>query len=144
MTYKLNEKQQKWIDALRSGEYEQGQNCLQSHRAAGDRFCCLGVACKVAQEAGVKVSTDDHDYLVGGTLHSQSWTREYFGFKNGVGDFPKEGAQIAKDGSAIAGELSCLTELNDHGYTFEDIADFVEEHPEWIFCEESLVEVEDE
>lgn len=35
-----------WTDALRSGKYEQG-SCLL--RSAMKRFCCLGVACEVAE-----------------------------------------------------------------------------------------------
>lgn len=144
MTYKLNEKQQQWIDALRSGEYKQGHNCLQSHRDGGDRFCCLGVACAVADKEGVRVVKDDENYIVGGTLWQQSSVRDYFAFKSTTGDFPKEGAQPSKDDNTPARKLSCLTELNDDGYTLEDIADFVEQHPEWIFETETLVEVEDE
>lgn len=34
---------QKWIAALRSGKYKKGINAL--HR--GNRYCCLGVACKL-------------------------------------------------------------------------------------------------
>lgn len=33
----------KWVKALRSGRYEQGQSCLKQ----GDRFCCLGVLCQI-------------------------------------------------------------------------------------------------
>lgn len=33
-----------WLDALRSGEYQQGEG----HLRAGDKFCCLGVACDLA------------------------------------------------------------------------------------------------
>lgn len=32
-----------WVEALRSGEYQQGRNALR----ADDRFCCLGVLCDV-------------------------------------------------------------------------------------------------
>lgn len=35
---------QKWINALRSGEYAQGRTHLQD---GGNTFCCLGVACKI-------------------------------------------------------------------------------------------------
>jgi len=31
------------VDALRSGKYQQGRECLQRN----DKFCCLGVACDV-------------------------------------------------------------------------------------------------
>lgn len=33
----------KWIEALRSGEYEQGKHLFEADGA----FCCLGVLCKV-------------------------------------------------------------------------------------------------
>lgn len=40
---------QKWIDALRSGEYQQGRGRLCGSGA----FCCLGVLCDLhAQETG--------------------------------------------------------------------------------------------
>ena len=35
-----------WVEALRSGEYEQGVGALHE----GDAFCCLGVACEVYQK----------------------------------------------------------------------------------------------
>lgn len=34
---------QKWVEALRSGEYKQGRGRFQSNEG----YCCLGVACKV-------------------------------------------------------------------------------------------------
>lgn len=33
----------KWVAALRSGEYEQGKGRLRE----GDKFCCLGVLCDI-------------------------------------------------------------------------------------------------
>lgn len=33
--------QRKWLEALESGEYKQGEGLLRSH---DDRYCCLGVA----------------------------------------------------------------------------------------------------
>jgi hypothetical protein len=38
------EVQKKWVDALRSGKFEQGQGFL--HKSDG-KMCCLGVACEV-------------------------------------------------------------------------------------------------
>lgn len=35
------EVKQAWLEALRSGEYKQGQDWLRD----GDQFCCLGVLC---------------------------------------------------------------------------------------------------
>lgn len=43
------ELKQKWLDALRSGKYKQGRKALHSDKYEdGDRYCCLGVLCKVA------------------------------------------------------------------------------------------------
>ena len=35
----------KWVAALRSGKYKQGQNALMTEEGT---YCCLGVACRVA------------------------------------------------------------------------------------------------
>lgn len=38
-----------WVKALRSGDYIQGQmRLLQSSPYEGPRYCCLGVACEIA------------------------------------------------------------------------------------------------
>jgi len=49
---------QKWVDALRSGKYIQGRNQLAyvTSETGENRYCCLGVACELAIENGVKLS----------------------------------------------------------------------------------------
>lgn len=42
----------KWVEALRSGKYQQMKGKLSD----GKCFCCLGVACEVAIENGVKMN----------------------------------------------------------------------------------------
>ena len=50
---------QKWVDALRSGDYKQGNGCLRDHN---DNYCCLGVACEVlGLEAVISKHIPDHD-----------------------------------------------------------------------------------
>jgi hypothetical protein len=39
-----------WLDALRSGEYQQGRHTL---RGDDERFCCLGVLCDLAVKAKI-------------------------------------------------------------------------------------------
>ena len=45
------EKQQqnvlKWVEALRSGKYKQGQGALNYNN---EKFCCLGVACEIFKD----------------------------------------------------------------------------------------------
>lgn len=45
MTLTLKER---WVAALRSGEYEQGYGALVTPRPGGKQYCCLGVLCQVA------------------------------------------------------------------------------------------------
>lgn len=43
------EDRQRWTDALRSGEFVQGFECLRQEAAPGhDRYCCLGVYAEVS------------------------------------------------------------------------------------------------
>lgn len=49
-----------WVDALRSGKFDQTQQWLGRPGVDGgkDQMCCLGVACEVAIEAGFPVERD--------------------------------------------------------------------------------------
>jgi hypothetical protein len=44
-----------WVEALRSGEYEQGNGKLQT---LSGKFCCLGVACDVFKEDNPDVKAE--------------------------------------------------------------------------------------
>lgn len=51
---------QKWVDALRSGEYKQGFGYLnQADKRGESRYCCLGVACEVAIRNGLQLDKSD-------------------------------------------------------------------------------------
>lgn len=52
-----------WLDALRSGEYEQGQNFLHSEKDGKHTYCCLGVLCDLAVKAGVLSETVSMEYV---------------------------------------------------------------------------------
>ncbi len=38
------EVKEKWLEALKSGEYKKGKYCLKNN----DEFCCLGVLCDIS------------------------------------------------------------------------------------------------
>ena len=42
---------QLWVDALRSGDYQQGEGALKSWTGWGDEFCCLGVLCELHRKS---------------------------------------------------------------------------------------------
>ena len=102
---------QKWLSALRSGDYKQ----TQDHLRINDRFCCLGVLCDLY-----------------GKEHNVEWNL----VKDGTYSFQDNGAILpfpvvewAGVGSRVP-EIcdTSLVELNDDGSTFNEIADLIEEH----------------
>ena len=65
-----------WINALRSGKYEQTKKMLQDENG----FCCLGVFCAITKNTNKKITSEG--YLGGIVLHDQ-----YLSFSNLYGSF---------------------------------------------------------
>jgi hypothetical protein len=111
---------QRWLDALRSGKYNQGTGFL---RRKDNEFCCLGVLCDVVkdQTRGEWVEPYDgfDDYNVTGP-----WT-----FADGDGEhvdgYPSD---LVYEVTGLDRDLAgALAGLNDAGDDFEYIADRIEE-----------------
>jgi hypothetical protein len=104
-----------WIDALRSGNYKQGETYLN----ADGKFCCLGVLCEIAIEQGVEVTKD---------VVTEDLTRyggHYAGLPNEVRDW--SGVSSLGDLPERVGYHDSLASLNDNGYSFKKIANIIEE-----------------
>lgn len=103
---------EKWLAALRSGEYKQGQCAL---RKKDNKFCCLGVLADLyAKEMGIEWKMEEDCYKIldqGGTL--PIWIADW--------------AEIMSDGYVDRDHLT-LASMNDHGHTFSEIADVIEKH----------------
>ncbi len=100
----------KWVAALRSGNYEQASGVLYD----GKGYCCLGVLCDVM---GLK--PEQHD-----TNFSSEYT---FGDESGVlppAVMEKAGIRFANGGYAYA--RKALSHDNDRGKSFNEIADIIE------------------
>lgn len=109
------EVKEKWVAALRSGEYEQGRGYLNR----GEQFCCLGVLCEVAITAGVdlpKARLDNGTTKYGGN-HTvlPSAVRDWSDLPSLLGDMV-----------SISGKLEKLAGHNDDGRSFVQIADAIE------------------
>jgi hypothetical protein len=104
----------KWVEALRSGEYEQAIRRL--HREGA--HCCLGVACRVA---GL---TDEELGGYANLTHQRRWgkVRDFFGLRDGFGSY-----------NVDDGYSRCLTDDNDEGKSFAQIADIIESEPDGLF-----------
>ena len=114
---RLTPAQQLWVDALRSGEYSQTTETLQDTNG----YCCLGVACQVAKNQGIKVHITAHSGLIsGGELSDQRAVWNWLGLRNSTGYTDQWE----------------LTHLNDECcYTFPQLADFIEEHAAQLFIQ---------
>ena len=115
-TLKINEMnkeiKEKWIAALKSGEYEQGKNYL---RTSDNKFCCLGVLEDIhLKELGKEWETNSEGgyHIDGNTAYLTKETQKWAGLERD-NPYPKECNRS-------------LAVLNDEGQTFEEIADFIE------------------
>jgi hypothetical protein len=115
---KLTPIQQEWVDALRSGKYKQGRGALRR----GNEFCCLGVLCEIAIKHGVIAPAKKENRVLfsyeGTTSVLPSTVQHFAGVKNEYGNF---------------GEGDCLSNRNDHGATFPEIADLIENNADRLF-----------
>ena len=103
----------KWVAALRSGEYEQTQAVLANRERT--KHCCLGVLCELAIEDGVEMEVD----AALGSTYFDGWAStlpvsvmHWAGVVTNVGEF--------NDGSEH------LASANDVGATFDILADTIE------------------
>ncbi|MEM6815307.1 MAG: hypothetical protein AAF600_13130 [Bacteroidota bacterium] len=107
---------EKWIEALRSGKYNQGKGYL--HNDGG--YCCLGVACRIF-----------------GTSKNNLEGKTYI-FKQKKFDshlmLPKTNQipDLLKGDLNESDFVSKVSEMNDRGLTFNQIADWVEENVKFI------------
>lgn len=103
------EERDKWLAALRSGEYSQ---CQEQLHKEGDGYCCLGV--KLVAVDGISVpdkGPGDADPSVG-DLNQDLYAR----------------IRVDLEGTGI--DSSSLSRMNDNGETFAAIAKYIEEH--WL------------
>jgi hypothetical protein len=96
-----------WLNALRSGQYKQGQMYLRRRaHGAKDRYCCLGVLCDL-------VEPDKWDAR-GGTI-----------VNHGIhGGYP--GSTVLRTSGLSADDALHLGSLNDTGKRFDEIASYIE------------------
>ena len=108
----INSNAQKWVEALRSGGYKQGVGCLyDSHH---DKYCCLGVACKVYEkETGDNLGVGSRSTLIG---------------------YPQVKDWLSLRTNCASYINNSLINLNDDDeLSFSEIADVIESNPEGLF-----------
>jgi len=126
----MNEEvKKKWIAALRSGEYEQGQSRL---RPSEDTYCCLGVLCDLyVKETGIGEWRDDDVAFQYGRFKDAYIFRhpDEEAVRSHLPNKVLEWADMETEMGKIrlaSGKNTTLILLNDRGSSFEEIAQALE------------------
>ena len=101
MTQEQREHCESWVEALRSGEYD--QTCEQLRTEGG--FCCLGVACDISR------------------LSEWKKIKGFFEYDHSINVPPYT---VQKWAGLTDPDIHHLIHMNDTGKTFYDIADYIE------------------
>lgn len=99
----------KWLEALRSGKYDQTSGQLRD----GNCFCCLGVLCDIFNPKGWEISGGIYEWTFGvGPNEEHEVGVLPFNFRITYG---------------IEGDIEArLIDMNDDGMPFLRIADYIE------------------
>lgn len=122
---------ERWVKELRSGNYKQTKDCLKDD----DGYCCLGVLTDLAIQDGVidpwKVSSDTERSVyfipsVDEDNPEETWDEESVlppKVRDWAGlDLKNPHVRLSESISSVP-----ISDPNDNGYTFEQIADIIEE-----------------
>lgn len=113
------------VDALNSGEYQQGKRCLNKD----GKYCCLGVACDVFVKLYpnvVKVEENKNGNIgYDGETHTlPNMVREWLNFNSYVGELKQPEVKWVGTNH----NCSTLAMVNDYShYNFKQIAQLIED-----------------
>ena len=121
----------KWVKALRSGKYKQGQVYLkQFHDNGKTEHCCLGVLCELYNDEMKK----NHKKMLSTKIRCKNSGTDCVTFNNKEGELPKIVMKWSgvKDsiGRYSTDDTGSLADMNDTGKTFKTISNFIEKNVE--------------
>lgn len=141
----MNINAQNWVKELRSGKWNQGMKKLcvikkVDNNTFNCEYCCLGIACEIYYDNLSSIVpftnvdlckrySDDENYLPTEVV-------EYLELRTKCGGFVddnNEDCLITIDGKIFFS----LAEINDAGYSFDKIADIIEEYQDLLFVPET-------
>lgn len=119
----------RWLKALRSGKYEQYIGALH---LKGDGYCCLGVLCDILRKDFPGLEWEETDFCPEGPGTPPIYS--IFGEDAILPEEILQHAGLGAENSMVSitnkndSHPFDLTELNDDGRTFEEIADIIEKY----------------
>lgn len=124
-----------WIDALLSGEYEQGKGVLCRSEDGKKEWCCLGVLTDLAVKAGIvmEIKMGDSDdpknqnavFFDGAHEKLPVKVQEWSGLETDLGEYSYEDVNIDDEDIVIE---QTLAEDNDNGSTFKELVSIIESY----------------
>ena len=117
----------KWVKALRSGKYKQGQSYLKATWEKGDtRHCCLGVLCELYNNDMKK----NKKKTLKETINKDTVVHKFGKATSVLPNIVQKCAGLRTyDGEVKNNDghvLTVLTDMNDFGNSFKKIASFIE------------------
>ena len=127
----LGKNQEKWLEALESGGYNQTTGRLARRSNDGSvRYCCLGVACDISGITKWEAADDGVFRYAQQTDELPPSVMKWLGVKDHTGCLMNEDGDITPDKKTGFG---CLTAMNDGRWSFKRIAKFIRENTDLIF-----------
>jgi hypothetical protein len=105
----IAEIKQKWLTALRSGEYQQGKSALRRDEGGQRLYCCLGVLCDLIDPNEWQPAKEGQPMAY---KHAIATGMPTYDIMERV-DLPSAAAQK-------------LAQMNDDGRSFEEISNWIE------------------
>jgi len=112
-----------WLQALRSGKYQQTRNWLKRTKDGKAEHCCLGVLCEIAKVVGIVQEIElEHEHT---SVCDVSWHESAFVTNTCVSyAIPPNG--VLSWAGLTRSEAENLGDINDNGAPFSLIADHIE------------------
>lgn len=111
-----SEWKQKWIEALRSGKYEQGKHVL---RSGDNKYCCLGVLCDIVAPGAWDKEPSRNEF---------SRVNQFYGHGDGLcSSSTSLSAAVELEVGLGSANQRELVDMNDnYGADFNAIANYIE------------------
>ena len=115
----------KWLKALRSGDYEQGTDYLNyRHEGGTNAFCCLGVACDISGVKWKKVKNSNGLEAPSGNNGLPGYTDLPKGIFEVLNQPYKGGLEFPKWSDPTY--MDAVAKMNDRGDSFNKIAAWID------------------
>jgi len=125
--YKFNQSQLKWLEALESGNYKRCIGKLCNISNSEESFCCLGVASELLCSQENKVDKEDCRHYENEDVYAPLTVASKLKLNNSIGTIATNKIKGYRK------KETSLTQFNDSGMTFKEIAKFIRKHPYAVF-----------